>query len=60
MDIKNILNKVDGAKALKVVAAVLGVGGVLISNIIEENNQKALKSQLKDELMKELTSTDGK
>lgn len=60
MDIKNILNKVDGAKALKVVAAVLGVGGVLLSNIIEENNQKALKGQLKEELMKELTSTDGK
>lgn len=60
MDIKNILNKVDGTKVLKVGAAVLGVAGVLLSNIIEENNQKTLKNELKDELIKELTSTDGK
>lgn len=60
MDIKNIIGKVDGTKVLKVGAMVLGVAGMLVSNIIEENNQKSLKDELKKELMKELTSTDEK
>ena len=46
--------KIDGAKALSIGATVLGVVGALVSNKVDSNNRKAMKSELKEELMKEL------
>ena len=39
--------KIDGA-------TVLGVVGTLLSSKVDSNNRKAMKSEIKDELMKEL------
>lgn len=47
--------KFDPTKALSVAVTVLGVAGTLLSSKVESNNRKALKSELKEELMKELT-----
>lgn len=46
--------KIDGAKALSIGATVLGVVGALLSSKVESNNRKVMKSELKEELMKEL------
>ena len=46
--------KIDGAKALSIGATVLGVVGALVSSKVDSNNRKAMKSELKEELMKEL------
>ena len=46
--------KIDGAKALSMGATVLGVVGALVSSKVDSNNRKAMKSELKEELMKEL------
>ena len=46
--------KIDSAKALSIGATVLGVVGALVSSKVDSNNRKAMKSELKEELMKEL------
>ena len=46
--------KIDGAKALSIGATVLGGVGALVSSKVDSNNRKAMKSELKEELMKEL------
>ena len=46
--------KIDGAKALSIGATVLGVVGAIVSSKVDSNNRKAMKSELKEELMKEL------
>ena len=56
MDIKNLIGKVDGAKVLSIAVTALGVAGTLLSTKVESNNRKALKDQLKQELIDELTN----
>lgn len=46
--------KIDGAKALSIGVTVLGVVGTLLSNIVDNNNRKEMKGEIKDELLKEL------
>ena len=46
--------KIDSAKALSIGVNVLGVVGTLLSSKVDSNNRKAMKSEIKDELMKEL------
>ena len=46
--------KIDSAKALSIGVTVLGVVGTLLSSKVDSNNRKAMKSEIKDELMKEL------
>lgn len=48
--------KIDGAKALSIGVAVLGVAGTLLSSKVDSNNRKAMKAELKDELIKELNN----
>lgn len=50
------IEKIDPAKVLKVVGVGLAIAGTLVSNKIASNDQKALKGELKEELLKELTS----
>lgn len=47
--------KFDGAKALSIGVTVLGVVGTLLSSKVDSNNRKAMKNELKDELLKELS-----
>ena len=56
MDIKNLISKVDGKKVLSVAVTGLGLALTLLNNKVESNNRQALKDELKDELLKELTS----
>lgn len=53
---KNLLKdvKIDSTKVLGLTVTVLGLAGTLLSNKIEENKMKDLKSELKDELLKEI------
>ena len=46
--------KIDGAKVLSIGVTMLGVVGTLLSSKVDSNNRKAMKSEIKDELMKEL------
>ena len=46
--------KIDGAKALSIGVTILGVVGTLLSNKVDANNRKEMKSEIKDELIKEL------
>lgn len=47
--------KMDPTKVLSVTATLLGVAGTLLSNKVDANNRKAMKEELKKELMRELT-----
>lgn len=46
--------KIDSTKVLGIAVTVLGIAGTLLSNKVEENKMKDLKSELKDELIKEI------
>ena len=46
--------KIDGTKALSIGATALAVVGTLLSSKVDSNNRKAMKSEIKEELMKEL------
>ena len=46
------------SKALPAVVTILGIVGTLLSNKVEADNRKALKEELKKELLKELQSKD--
>lgn len=48
--------KPDAATALSVLVTILGVAGTLLSSKVDSNNRKAMKAELKDELLKELSS----
>ena len=48
--------KIDPAKALSVCVTALGVLSTILSAKVSKNDQAALKSELKDELIKELQS----
>lgn len=47
---------VDLSKALPLISAGLGVLGMVVSDALKKNETKALKSELKEELLKELTN----
>ena len=51
--------KIDGAKALSIGATVLGVVGALLSSKVDSNNRKAMKSEIKEELMKMSQAIDS-
>jgi hypothetical protein len=53
---KNLLKdvKIDSTRVLGLAVTVLGVAGTLLSNKVEANKMKDLKSELKDELLKEI------
>ena len=46
--------KIDSTKVLGITVTVLGVAGTLLSNKVEENKMKELKSELKDEILKDI------
>jgi hypothetical protein len=46
--------KIDSTKVLGIAVTVLGVAGTLLSNKVEENKMKELKSELKDEILKDI------
>lgn len=48
--------EIDSAKAVKVGASVVGIAGMVLSSIVASNDQKKLKSDLKDEILKELSN----
>lgn len=50
--------KMDMTKLLPVAVTMLGIAGTLLSSKVESNNRKALKSELKEELLKELSKTN--
>lgn len=45
---------VDRTKVLSIAVTVLGLAGTLLSSKVESNSRKAMKSELKEEIMKEL------
>ena len=47
--------KVDPAKLLSVTVTALGVVGTLLASKVQSNERKAMKAELKEELIKELT-----
>lgn len=51
--------EVDSKNLLKVGASVVGIAGMLLSNIVAANDQKKMKDDLKDEIMKELTKKEN-
>ena len=46
--------KIDSTKVLGIAVTVLGVAGTLLSNKVEENKMKERKSELKDEILKDI------
>lgn len=48
--------KIDPAKALSWGVTGLGIVLTLLSNKVDDNNRKALKDELKADLLKELSS----
>lgn len=51
--------EVDSKNLLKVGASVVGIAGMLLSNVVAANDQKKMKDDLKDEIMKELTKKEN-
>lgn len=47
--------KIDSTKALSLTVTALGVVGTLLASKVQSNDRKAMKAELKDELLKELT-----
>jgi hypothetical protein len=52
MKIKNL--EIKPEKLLPLASAVLGIAGMFVSNAIQANEKKALKAELKDEILKDL------
>lgn len=46
--------KFDPTKALSIAVTALGVAGTLLSSVVHANENKAMKAELKEELLKEL------
>lgn len=51
--------KFDSAKALSIGVTALGVIGTLLSTKVHDNERKAMKAELKEELLKELSKKNG-
>ena len=47
--------KFDPTKLLPVASMALGLAGMVVSNIMKNNETKTMKTELKDEIIKELT-----
>lgn len=47
--------KFDASKLLPVAVMLLGAAGTLLSNKVDSNNRKAMKAEIKEELIKELS-----
>lgn len=50
--------KMDPTKVLSIASTVLSIAGMLLSNKIDSNNRKTMKSELKEEIMKELLNSN--
>lgn len=48
------LDKFDTTKILSITVTALGVVGTLLSSKVESNAKKAMKAELKEEIMKDL------
>lgn len=48
--------KIDPAKVLSVTVTALGVVGTLLASKVQSNDRKAMKAELKDELLKDLAN----
>lgn len=57
MKLEKIKN-VGSAKVLSLTVTALGVIGTLLSSKVQSNDRKALKEELKSELLKELTQDE--
>lgn len=51
--------KFDGAKALSIGVTALEIIGTLLSTKVHDNERKAMKAELKEELLKELSKKNG-
>lgn len=51
---KNI--KLDPKKVLPIVSGLIGIAGMVVTGLVESNNRKALKTEIKDEVLKEILS----
>lgn len=51
--------KIDAGKVLGLTITVLGVVGTILSGKADEYNRKAMKDEIKQELIKELTSKNN-
>lgn len=47
--------KIDSAKVLSIAVTALGVAGTLLSNKVQANDRKAMKEELKKELLNEIS-----
>lgn len=47
--------KIDSGKLLKIGSAVVGVAGLLLSNMVESNSRKEMKDEIKKELADEMS-----
>jgi hypothetical protein len=52
MELKKI--KIDSKKLLSGASLVLGIAGMLVSNKVQANDRNTMKSELKEELLKEM------
>lgn len=48
------IKKFDVKKLLPLVGGALTLAGMVVSNAIDSNNRESLKSELKDEILKDL------
>lgn len=49
-NLKNAVEKIDKAKVLSVASAIVGIGGMLLSNKVEANNRAKMKQEIIEEL----------
>lgn len=48
--------KIDSSTALRVGSTVIGIAGLLIGNLVSKNDRAEMKAELKEEILKDLTS----
>lgn len=51
-------NKLNSAKLLSMGVAALGVIGTILSNVVESNNRKEMKEEIKKELLDEISKAE--
>lgn len=49
----------DSKKALKIGSTVIGIAGLLISNLVSKNERDEMKEELKQELLDEMKEDKG-
>ena len=47
--------KIDNAALLKAGATVVGIAGMLLSNVVASNEQKKMKMEIEEDLLKKLS-----